>query len=57
MLKVKVDFKSFIQRGIKNIDSDFMIALITGYQGSPARLSMLLRKWKIYGNLKQYIQI
>ena len=34
MLKVKVDFKSFIQRGVKNIDSDFMIALITGYQGS-----------------------
>lgn len=34
MLKVKVDFKSFIQRGIKNTNSDFMIALITGYQGS-----------------------
>ena len=34
MLKIKVDFLSFVQRGIKNIDSEFMIALITGYQGS-----------------------
>lgn len=34
MLKVKIDFKSFFQRGVKNIDNEFMIALITGYQGS-----------------------
>ena len=34
MLKIKVDFFSFFQKGVKQIDSRFMIALITGYQGS-----------------------
>ena len=34
MLKIKIDFKSFLQRGVKSIDDDFFIRLITGYQGS-----------------------
>lgn len=34
MLKIKVDFKSFFQKGVPNIDDDFFIRLITGYQGS-----------------------
>ena len=34
MLKIKIDFKSFIQRGIKPINEDFFIRMITGYQGS-----------------------
>lgn len=34
MLKIKIDYKSFLQRGIKSVDDDFFIRLITGYQGS-----------------------
>lgn len=34
MLKIKVDYKSFLQKGIKSVDDDFFIRLITGYQGS-----------------------
>ena len=34
MIKNKIDFKSFIQKGVKPINDDFLIALITGYQGS-----------------------
>lgn len=34
MLKVKVDFKSFIRRGLPNTENEFMICLITGLQGS-----------------------
>lgn len=34
MLKIKVDFKSFFKKGIKNIKDDFEIALINGFQGS-----------------------
>lgn len=34
MLKVKIDYKSFLRRGIKSVDDDFFIRLITGYQGS-----------------------
>lgn len=34
MLKIKIDFKSFFQRGIKCVDDNFGIFLITGYQGS-----------------------
>lgn len=33
-MKVKIDFKSFLQKGIKTINDDFGIFLITGYQGS-----------------------
>lgn len=34
MLKFKIDFKSFFRRGVKTINDDFFIRLITGYQGS-----------------------
>lgn len=34
MLKVKVDYKSFFRRGLKNRKEDFEVALITGYMGS-----------------------
>lgn len=33
-MKIKVDFKSFIKKGVKSVDDDFFIRLITGYQGS-----------------------
>lgn len=34
MLKIKIDYKSFFQKGVKKVDDDFFIRLITGYQGS-----------------------
>lgn len=34
MLKIKIDYKSFVKKGVPNIDDDFFIRLITGYQGS-----------------------
>lgn len=34
MLHLKIDFKSFFQKGIKPINEDFAIRLICGYQGS-----------------------
>lgn len=34
MLKIKIDFKSLFQKGIKSIKDDFFIRLINGYQGS-----------------------
>lgn len=34
MLKIKIDFKSFLQKGVPSVDDDFFIRLITGYQGS-----------------------
>lgn len=34
MVKVKIDFKSFIQKGIEEIKDDFFIRLINGYQGT-----------------------
>lgn len=34
MLKIKIDFPSFFQRGIKTLNDNFGIFLITGYQGS-----------------------
>ena len=33
-MKIKVDFKSFVKKGVKSVDDDFFIRLITGYQGS-----------------------
>lgn len=33
-MSVKIDFKSFLQKGVPTIDDDFFIRLITGYQGS-----------------------
>lgn len=34
MLKIKIDWKSFLQKGVPSVDDDFFIRLITGYQGS-----------------------
>lgn len=33
-MKIKIDFKSFLQKGVPSVDDDFFIRLITGYQGS-----------------------
>lgn len=38
MLKIKIDFLSFFQKGVKTLDDDFGIFLITGYQGSLEKL-------------------
>lgn len=34
MLKIKIDFKSLLKKGIKVINDDFLVALINGVQGS-----------------------
>lgn len=34
MTKIRIDYKSFLKKGIKSIDDDFFIRLICGYQGS-----------------------
>lgn len=59
MFKIKIDFKSMLQRGIKNINDDFGIYLITGYQGSGKTwYSIYLmekeKNKKIYTNIKSY---
>ena len=59
MLKIKVDIKSFFQRGIKCVDDNFGIFLITGYQGSGKTWYSiyLMEKEKnqtIYTNIKSY---
>lgn len=60
MLKVKVDFISFLRRGIKEQKSDFLIALITGYQGSGKtfyaikRMEDMKSGQKIYTNIRSY---
>lgn len=59
MLKVKIDYKTFFQKGIKNINDDFGIFLITGYQGSGKTwYSIYLmekeKNRKIYTNIKSY---
>lgn len=60
MLKVKVDFLSFFRRGVKELKSDFLIALITGYQGSGKtfyaikRMEDMKSGQKIYTNIRSY---
>jgi hypothetical protein len=59
MLKIKIDFKSFFQKGTKNISDNFGIFLITGYQGSGKTwYSIYLmekeKNKKIYTNIKSY---
>lgn len=59
MLKVKIDFKTFFQRGIKSINDDFGIFLITGYQGSGKTWYSIYLMEKnhnkiIYTNIKSY---
>lgn len=59
MLKIKIDFPSFLQKGIKTINDDFGIFLITGYQGSGKTWYSiyLMEKQKnvtIYTNIHSY---
>lgn len=59
MIKIKIDFRSLLQRGIKTINDDFGIYLITGYQGSGKTWYSiyLMEKEKnktIYTNIKSY---
>lgn len=59
MLKIKIDFKSFFQKGIKSVQDNFGIYLITGYQGSGKTwYSIYLmekeKNKKIYTNIKSY---
>ena len=59
MLKIKIDFLSLFQRGIKSVADDFGIFLITGYQGSGKTwyAIYLMEKEKnktIYTNIQSY---
>lgn len=60
MLKIKIDFKSFIRKGIKNNVDDFMIALINGYMGSGKsyygiyKLENEFKGWRVYTNIQSY---
>lgn len=59
MLKIKIDFKSLFQKGIKSVQDNFGIYLITGYQGSGKTwyAIYLMEKEnnkKIYTNIKSY---
>lgn len=59
MLKIKIDYKTFLQSSPKKIDDHFGIYLITGYQGSgKTYYSIYLmekeKNAKIYTNIKSY---
>lgn len=60
MLKIKIDFLSFFKRGLPSDNSDFMIALITGYQGSGKtfyaikKMEDMKTPRKIVTNIKSY---
>lgn len=61
MLKISVDFKSFVHKGLKNQSDDFLVALINGYQGSGKtyfgiyNLETRFKKPRtIYTNIKSY---
>lgn len=59
MLKYKIDFKTFFQKGVKNLNDDFGIFLITGYQGSGKTWYSIYLMEKqsqkiIYTNIKSY---
>lgn len=59
MLKVKIDYKTFFQKGLKNIADNFGIFLITGYQGSGKTYYSIYLMEKennkiIYTNIKTY---
>ena len=61
MLKIKIDFKSFFKKGIKNIPDDFTVALINGCQGSGKsfyaiyQAEVIYKKpIRIYTNIKSY---
>lgn len=59
MLKIKIDLKSLFQRGIKTLNDDFGIFLITGYQGSGKTWYAIYlmekeSKKTIFTNIKSY---
>lgn len=61
MLKIKIDFKSFFHKGLKNSKDDFLVALINGYQGSGKTYfsiynveTIFKSKRTIYTNIKSY---
>ena len=59
MIKIKIDYKTFFQPGVKSLNDDFGIFLITGYQGSGKTWFSiyLMEKEKnrtIYTNIKSY---
>lgn len=59
MLKIKIDYKTFLQPSPKKINDNFGIYLITGYQGSgKTYYSIYLmekeKNKKIYTNIKTY---
>lgn len=60
LLNYKIDWTSFIKKGIKTIDDDFGIYLITGYQGSGKTyyaiytMERTFSNKTIYTNIKSY---
>lgn len=58
MLKIKIDYKSFFRKGLKNRNEDFEVALITGYMGSGKSYLGVYKaepsKRKILTNMKSY---
>lgn len=61
MLKIKIDLKSFIHKGIKNQRDEFLIALVNGYQGSGKSFFAIYnvetifdKKRTIYTNIHSY---
>lgn len=58
MLKVKIDFKSMLKKGIKNLPDDYMVALINGRQGSGKSFYAIYQAEEIYKQpLKIYTNI
>lgn len=60
ILNYKIDWTSFIKKGIKTIDDNFGIYLITGYQGSGKTyygvytMERIFKNKIIYTNIKSY---
>ena len=50
MLKIKIDYKSMLKKGIKGANDDFFIRLITGYQGSGKTYLAVKMAHEIEGN-------
>ena len=48
----KIDVKSFFKKGVKSIKDDFLIALITGYQGSGKTYFAIYNAERIFTNRK-----
>lgn len=60
ILAFKIDWKSLTKKGVKKLDDDFQISLITGYQGSGKTyfaiysMERLFKNKIIYTNIKTY---